>query len=69
MPKRRMANALSIVLPFHTRQSHLRGHVMGTYEMFIHDVNMKNGIKVMVLGKHLPAFSKSILRDGQFYYL
>ena len=33
------------------------------------DVSLKNGIRVMVLGKHLPAFSKSILRNGQFYYL
>ncbi len=33
------------------------------------DVNVKNGVKVMILGRHLPAFSKSILHDGQAYYL
>lgn len=27
------------------------------------------GFKNMVLAKHLPAFSKSLLRDGQAYYL
>jgi len=31
--------------------------------------NVKNGFAVMVLGKHLPAFSKSILRNGQAYFL
>jgi len=33
------------------------------------DVSVKNGIRVMVFGRYLPAFSKSILRDGQAYYL
>ncbi len=33
------------------------------------DVGVKDGFKVVVLGKHLPAFSKSIMRDGQAYYL
>ena len=33
------------------------------------EVNVKNGFRVMVLGRHLPAFSKSILRDGQAYFL
>jgi len=33
------------------------------------DVNVKNGVSVMILGRHLPAFSKSILHDGQAYYL
>ena len=33
------------------------------------DVNVKRGFGVMVFGRHLPAFSKSILRDGQAYYL
>jgi hypothetical protein len=33
------------------------------------DLNVKRGIGVMVFGRHLPAFSKSILRDGQAYYL
>ncbi len=31
--------------------------------------NVQNGFAVMVLGKHLPAFSKSILRNGQAYFL
>lgn len=33
------------------------------------DVNVKNGIRVMVFGKDLPAFSRSILQDGQAYFL
>jgi len=31
--------------------------------------NLKNSYNVIVLGKHLPAFSKSLLRDGQLYIL
>jgi hypothetical protein len=31
--------------------------------------NVKEGLNIMVLGKNLPAFSKSILRNGQAYYL
>ena len=31
--------------------------------------NVQNGVAVMVWGKHLPAFSRSILRNGQAYYL
>src|SRR6266545_1654082 len=31
--------------------------------------NVQNGFAVMVLGEHLPAFSRSILRNGQAYYL
>jgi hypothetical protein len=33
------------------------------------ELNIKNGFKVMFLGRHLPVFSKSVLRDGQAYYL
>lgn len=33
------------------------------------DINVENGIRVMVLGKNLPAFSRTILRDGQAYFL
>ena len=31
--------------------------------------NVQNGVAVMVWGKHLPAFSRSMLRNGQAYYL
>ena len=33
------------------------------------DVNVENSIRVMIFGKHLPAFSKCILRNGQAYFL
>ncbi|CAA7262468.1 unnamed protein product [Cyclocybe aegerita] len=33
------------------------------------DTNIKNGLKVMLFGKYLPAFSKAVLQDGQAYYL
>ena len=33
------------------------------------NVGLKNNVKGVVLGRHLPAFSRSILRDGQAYYL
>jgi len=33
------------------------------------DVNLKNAFNVMVLGRHLHAFSESFLRDGQLYFL
>jgi hypothetical protein len=33
------------------------------------DISMKNSIQVMVFGRHLFPFSRSILRDGQAYYL
>ena len=33
------------------------------------DINLSNGFRVMVMGKFLPAFSKSILHNGQGYYL
>jgi len=33
------------------------------------ETNLKNSYNVVVLGKNLPAFSKSLLRDGQFYIL
>jgi len=31
--------------------------------------SIKNGIRVMLLGRYLPAFSKAVLQDGQAYYL
>lgn len=33
------------------------------------ETSVKNGFDVMVLGRHLPAFSRSILQNGQAYYL
>ncbi len=33
------------------------------------ETSIKNGFDVMVLGRHLPAFSRSILQNGQAYYL
>ena len=33
------------------------------------EINLKNAFKVMVTGRHLLAFSKSLLRDGQLYFL
>ena len=33
------------------------------------DVNFTNGFRVMVMGNFLPAFSRSILHNGQAYYL
>ena len=33
------------------------------------ETNMENSFDIMVLGRHIPAFSKSLLRDGQFYFL
>jgi hypothetical protein len=34
-----------------------------------YNIDVKNGIRAMVLGKHLHPFSRSILRNGQAYYL
>ena len=31
--------------------------------------NVKNGIRVVVFGRDIQPFTKSILRDGQAYYL
>jgi len=31
--------------------------------------NVENSFNIIVLGRHLPAFSKSLLRDGQLYFL
>ncbi|KAF9552837.1 hypothetical protein CPC08DRAFT_698243 [Agrocybe pediades] len=31
--------------------------------------NIHNNVKVMVLGHHLPSFSRALLKDGQAYYL
>jgi hypothetical protein len=33
------------------------------------DMNLKNGLRILLSGNPLPAFSRSILRDGQLYYL
>jgi len=33
------------------------------------NLNVRNGFHVIVLGRNLPEFSKSLLRDGQAYYL
>ena len=33
------------------------------------DEKAKDKLQAMFLGKYLPAFSKSLLRDGQAYYL
>ena len=33
------------------------------------ETNLKNSYNIMVLGRNLPAFSKSLLRDGQLYFL
>lgn len=33
------------------------------------DITLKNGFKVLIWGKYLPAFSKAVLKDGQAYYL
>lgn len=32
-------------------------------------VNLRNGIRVMILGHYLPAFSRALLKDGQVYFL
>ncbi|PPQ98316.1 hypothetical protein CVT26_013635 [Gymnopilus dilepis] len=31
--------------------------------------NVRNGVRVMLFGDYLPAFSRSILKDGQLYFL
>ncbi len=33
------------------------------------NISLGKGYKSMLLGKHLPAFSRSILRGGQGYFL
>ncbi|KDR73194.1 hypothetical protein GALMADRAFT_724171 [Galerina marginata CBS 339.88] len=33
------------------------------------DTTIKNGVSVMVFGRHLPSFPRSLLQDGQAYYL
>lgn len=33
------------------------------------DIDITNGLKVLVTGRYLPAFSRSILHNGQAYYL
>jgi len=30
---------------------------------------IKDGVRVVIFGNHLPAFSKAMLQDGQMYYL
>ncbi|PPQ94182.1 hypothetical protein CVT25_003819 [Psilocybe cyanescens] len=31
--------------------------------------NVKNGVRAMVFGDYMPAFSRALLQDGQMYYL
>ena len=33
------------------------------------DPSLRNDVRTMVFGDHLPAFSKSLLQDGQVYFL
>jgi hypothetical protein len=33
------------------------------------EMNFQEGIKVAIFGRYLPTFTKSLLRDGQRYYL
>ncbi|KAF4609851.1 hypothetical protein D9613_010431 [Agrocybe pediades] len=33
------------------------------------EANLKDGVRTLVFGVHMPAFSKSLLQDGQAYYL
>ena len=33
------------------------------------EINLNNAFSVMVLGRHLLAFSKALMRDGQLYFL
>lgn len=32
-------------------------------------LTLKNSLRVLIFGQFLPAFSRSVLRDGQLYYL
>ena len=41
------------------------GFVMNTH----HEPTLKEGMKTMMYGAYLPAFSRAILRDNQIYYL
>ena len=36
---------------------------------FTKEVTVKNKLQVIILGRHIPVFSKCMLRDGQAYYL
>jgi len=67
--KSKMANAFSLFCPFIHDSLIFVATSWALMRCSYTDVNKKNGLEIMVLGKHLPAFSKSILRDGQFYYL
>lgn len=33
------------------------------------ETTFKNGFRVIVFGRYLPAFSRALLKDGQFYFL
>lgn len=35
----------------------------------IQHLDMRCGIQAMILGKYMPAFSRSLLQDGQIYHL
>jgi len=40
-----------------------------TRNVYIDDMTVGKGFKVAILGKYLPTFSRSLLKDGQSYYL
>ncbi|KAF8898016.1 hypothetical protein CPB84DRAFT_1781151 [Gymnopilus junonius] len=33
------------------------------------ETNFRNGFRVIIFGRYLPAFSKALLKDGQIYFL
>lgn len=35
----------------------------------IYNTNIKHGVRAMVFGDYMPAFSRALLQDGQIYYL
>ena len=68
--KTKLANALALFCPFIHDSLVFLATSWALMRCSYDNVNgITNDIRVMVLGRHLPAFSKSILRDGQFYYL
>ena len=67
--KTKIANTLSIFFPFLHDSLIFVATSWALMRNSYADINKKNGFEIMVLGRHLPTFSKSILHDGQFYYL
>jgi len=64
-----LANALSLFCPF-IHDSFLFGATSLALVRNSHSGDtVKNGIRVMVFGRDLPAFSRAMLREGQAYYL